>query len=147
MVDILPRTNTEDSYCGQQNFINSLRRVRAADNFTTLFTSHALRACPALILRFQVCYAVRALYHRRERKSFTAQTDKGLFKLKNNRCITFHLATILLKISLKRYNIGVNPISLVPAIWNPQSTYYSSKLVKPLIMDFITFLLCTLNFT
>ena len=46
--DILLRTNAEDSYCGQQNIAHSLRRVRAADNFTTLFTSHALRTCPAL---------------------------------------------------------------------------------------------------
>ena len=124
-----------------------LRWVRAADHITAWFTSHTLRVCPTLILRFWVCYAVCALYPRRERQSFTEQTDKGLFKLKNKRCITFYHATILLKISLKRYNIGVNPISLVPAIWNPQSTYYSSKLVKPLIMDFITFLLCSLNFT
>ena len=47
-VDILPRTNTRDSYCGQQNVADSLRWVRAADNLTALFTSQTLRVCPTL---------------------------------------------------------------------------------------------------
>ncbi len=48
MYDILPCMNTEDSYCGQQNIADSLRRVSAADHITAWFTSQTLRACPAL---------------------------------------------------------------------------------------------------
>ena len=39
-------TVAHDDLCAQ------LRWVRAADHITAWFTSHALRACPALILRF-----------------------------------------------------------------------------------------------
>lgn len=48
-IDILPRLKAGDSYCGWRCSANPLRRVRAADNLTALFTSHALRTCPALI--------------------------------------------------------------------------------------------------
>ena len=40
--------NTEDSYCGQQNIVDSLRWVSATDNLTALFTSQTLRVCPTL---------------------------------------------------------------------------------------------------
>ena len=46
--DILPCIHARDSYCGQQNIVDSFRWVSAADHITTWFTSQTLRACPAL---------------------------------------------------------------------------------------------------